>query len=509
MSAGESTSSRATVAVGNYELDDLGSPEGAFALYTAEAEEENARRLAQALAAEGEERDSTAPFDELIEDAQTVTGRCEKCVRLFNELAQGKALDPKVVSEEIDSLLELLGRLDRVGRHREALRLARDVSALLALFLRWLELVRSLRLALRLASSLGDPGMEAWALHQLGTLRLAAGVPRAAAGELEDALEIRRSLGLHGLCASRHNLDACRRDLALEQARMRASRRRRFRLVGGGALLALLASGGVGLAIAVTRPAHRPPIAASTPLGTSTPSSSSSTKTNRSSSTGATSTSSRSSTGTTTGATAAKTDTTPPQLTLVEPADGSVTNDPLVTFSGTAGTASGDHPAVSVYLTDAQSQPVPGSPLTASRNGASFSASTGPLADGSYRAYAIQSDRSGNRAQTSNTAFTVDTVAPTVSLTCSFAPGSETCSGRSNDTTQPVLLTVSHQAAGSGAGTTPATFQEGPVQPDAQGSFSFPPVKLALGEDYTFVASQTDAAGNMGQATASLSGSPR
>src|SRR5512133_433421 len=212
-SAGTSPSA---VRVGNYALE-LRATAETFALFESRREEANAGDLATALgspAAEASASATTPVLDKVVEDASVVTARSEKAVRLFTDLAAGKALDPKAVSAEIDALLGLLGRLDRAGRHKEALRLARDLAALLALFLRWVELVRTLELALRTARSIGDREAEAWALHELGSLHLGAGDALTSSRHLNDALRIKEELGLRGRCASRHNLDAARRDLA-------------------------------------------------------------------------------------------------------------------------------------------------------------------------------------------------------------------------------------------------------------------------------------------------------
>src|SRR5207244_8754500 len=136
-----------------------GSPEGTFVVFGAQHEDANARALRESLRA-GEKEDEAQPDRDLLaafeDDASTITERCEKAVRRFTEIAQGRVLEPKVLAGEIDDLLGLLERLDREGRHKDALRIARELCALLALLLRWLDLVRSLRVALRAARALGD-----------------------------------------------------------------------------------------------------------------------------------------------------------------------------------------------------------------------------------------------------------------------------------------------------------------------------------------------------------------
>ena len=151
------------VAVGGYQLE-LGSSDGTFVLFEPESEHEQANALGAALrapeAAEVPEPTATDRLEEVLGEASTLTEHSQRCLRLFTEIAEGSR-DPHAISDEIDALLALLGRLDREGKHKEALRLARDLAALLALLLRWLDLVRSLELALRTARALGDQGAEA------------------------------------------------------------------------------------------------------------------------------------------------------------------------------------------------------------------------------------------------------------------------------------------------------------------------------------------------------------
>ena len=261
------------VAVGGYQLE-LGSSDGTFVLFEPESEHEQANALGAALrapeATEVPEPTATDRLEEVLGEASTLTEHSQRCLRLFTEIAEGSR-DPHAISDEIDALLALLGRLDREGKHKEVLRLARDLAALLALLLRWLDLVRSLELALRTARALGDQRAVAWALHELGTLQLAAGDATSAADRLQEAVRLKEQVGGRGRCASRHNLDAARRDLADRAALERVQRRRLFRIVGAGAILVFLAGGGIALGI--TSGSHKPVDGSAT--GPPTPSTSS------------------------------------------------------------------------------------------------------------------------------------------------------------------------------------------------------------------------------------------
>src|SRR5262245_54717371 len=164
-------STTATVGVGRYVLE-VGAAAGTRADFAAEPTRNDPRPLNEAL-----RRPGHAPVDEVeraVTDAGTVTARVERAVDLFNTVASGRGFDPQAVARETDALLGLLERLDREERHRDALRLARALSPLLALLLRWVALAQSLHIALRSAEALADAGGEAWAHHELGTSWLAA-----------------------------------------------------------------------------------------------------------------------------------------------------------------------------------------------------------------------------------------------------------------------------------------------------------------------------------------------
>jgi hypothetical protein len=446
--AAGSTSS-ATVAVGRYRLE-LGSRDGTFALFETEAEQEQAQAVTEALAAPAQAEESHAAStaeskaEELLADASTVTERTQRCLTLFTEIAEGNALDPKVVSRELDSLLALLGRLDREGRHKEALRLARDLAALLALLLRWFDLVRSLQLALRLADELGGAGR----------------------------------------CPSRHNLDAARRDLADRAALDRLRRRRLWRLTGVGAVLLFLATGGAALGIGLGSHRHASP-PTSGPVTSPTHST-------------ATATTGSSTAATTVPTTAPTTivDVTAPQPTLTEPADGSLVATATPVFSGTAGNDAGDSATVIVTILNTDGNPAGGSPLTASRSGTTFSVSvpgSDPLSDGTYTATVEQVDAAGNKGTGTDISFTVDTTAPAVTLSCKLP----LCFGTADELDQLVTVTVTDQGP---AGTTPtpgaSSTQTTPVASDH--TFTVTVDTPASGEQYDVVATQPDAAGNVG-----------
>jgi hypothetical protein len=121
-------------------------------------------------------------------------------------------------------------------------------------------------------------------------------------------------------------------------------------------------------------------------------------------------------------------DTTPPVISLAQPANGSATTGTTPTFSGVAGADTGDSPSVAVKI---YSGPSAGGSLVQSlstsrkqNNSYSVKASSA-LPQGTYTAQAEQSDNAGNVGKSSANTFRIDTSAPTVTLT-SPANGSTT-----------------------------------------------------------------------------------
>ena len=234
------------VQAGRFVLE-VGSPAGMRADFApGQATDPSALRVALR---QPESPGGLAEAEEAVGEIASVTGKVERALELFTALAQGRVLDRKVFLKEVDVLLGALERLDREGRHRDVLRLARALASVLALAMRWVALVSNLRMALRAARALGDAPGIAWAQHELGTLSLGAEDAAAANGELSEALRIREETGDQaGAEVTQHNL------AVLQQA---------FGPNGGGtgprpvvvaAVVAgalLLAAVGVGIALAV------------------------------------------------------------------------------------------------------------------------------------------------------------------------------------------------------------------------------------------------------------------
>jgi hypothetical protein len=264
------------LALGGYLLE-VGAAAGT-SLTVAAGETQSATALGEALNRDDRDdrRKPLKAFEQDIEDADTVTAKTERSIELFTDLAEGRFLDRRVLNREIDLLLETLTRLDQAGRFEDEVKLARSLSKLLALTLRWAALVETLRRAFKAATALTDNSSSAWALHELGTYSLVAGELNQAHGYLTEAMQLRRTLGEElAIELSEHNLL-----IADEQLRTAAGPRLTGRLVVIAGAIAILLIGGAGLAVALSRD-HSNPEPAVTPASSSTPSTSAPTSTKR------------------------------------------------------------------------------------------------------------------------------------------------------------------------------------------------------------------------------------
>ena len=196
----EDSRSTATVRVGRYELA-IGAPAGT--LIVSRAGDDDPAALARALREKPAQRGAI----DRAESAEEAAARTADGLDLLTDILKGVVLEPERAVKHVDLLLELMQRLDDEGRLADALRVARAVNGALALTLRWVQLVRSLRSALHAAEKLGDKPAIAWAHHELGTLHLAADDAAGAERHLAQARTIRKLLGdKEGLAATEHNL---------------------------------------------------------------------------------------------------------------------------------------------------------------------------------------------------------------------------------------------------------------------------------------------------------------
>ena len=456
----------ASIRVGRYWLE-VGADDGTFAVFEPKPEHANAAALKQALkrsAGESDPASALAATDQLLQRASGELGTAEHWVTLFTELVQGR-LDPKAVSDELDAGLSILGRLDRSGRHEEALRLARDLSAILALLLRWLDLIRSLKVAANSAAALGRGADHAWALHELGSLQLAAGDPHGAARNLQEAKRIKDTLPPgNGRCATRHNLDSAQRDIFAIHARYQ----KLLKLTAAVIILPLLLAGGVAAAVVLND------TAAST---TTSNAQGQNTTPNHSGSTSTTNN-------------PPPTDTVAPSPTLTAPPETALATS-KATFAGNAGTETGDQHSVTLFVTDTNGASAAGTPVTVQASGPFTT--TVLLTDGPYNAYVTQADDAGHTGTSPSRTFTIDTAGPTLTIACTAPPK---CTGTTDENNEPVDVIVGETPTGGG------TRSEYTIHADAlpsDGTFSATLNQpLDQRQTYDVTATQSDAAGNSG-----------
>jgi peptidoglycan/xylan/chitin deacetylase (PgdA/CDA1 family) len=208
-------------------------------------------------------------------------------------------------------------------------------------------------------------------------------------------------------------------------------------------------------------------------------------------------------------------DTTPPTVTLTQPADGSSVSTAFPTFAGVAGSAPGDNSLVTVNVYPGSSASgTPVQTLTATRQADnSYSVTTtSPLASGTYTARAQQGDAADNTGLSSANTFTVsvpDTTPPTVTLT-------QPANGATVSTATPTFSGVAGNAPGDSATVTVKVYSGSsasgtPLQTlsatrQADNTYSVTGSSPLANATYTVQAEQQDAAGNTGRSSANTFG---
>jgi hypothetical protein len=188
---------------------EIGAPEGTRADLATVPAGVDPGELALALS-QPAPTDVMGAAEQTLADVESVTGKVEQALELFTACAQGR-IDRGVALKQADALMSALERLDREGRYTDCIRLGRVLAGALALLMRWVALVQTLRIALKAAAALGDTAGVGWARHELGTFSIGAEDAKAATGQLEQARKIRRELKDDvGLQVTEHNLATAR-----------------------------------------------------------------------------------------------------------------------------------------------------------------------------------------------------------------------------------------------------------------------------------------------------------
>ncbi len=198
-------------------------------------------------------------------------------------------------------------------------------------------------------------------------------------------------------------------------------------------------------------------------------------------------------------------DTAAPAPVLSAPAADSSTGDDTPSFNGTAGNAAGDAQSVSIRVwqgSDTTADPLVTFDAARDSAGAFSAESPATLPDGPYTAEVQQTDVAGHTGQSAEVHFTVDTAAPTPSLTqppsgstgTDPSPDFAGTAGTAPQDSSAVTIAVWDGTATSGQPT--ATFDA--TADPTTGAFSAKPPAPLDGGTYTARAEQVDAAGNRG-----------
>jgi hypothetical protein len=188
-------------------------------------------------------------------------------------------------------------------------------------------------------------------------------------------------------------------------------------------------------------------------------------------------------------------------VSLDSPSECGYVNTGTPTFSGQASNAAGDSPTVTVDVYQGWTDTgTPVQTLTAIQTGGSWSvAASQALPDGVYTAQATQQLASGTSTSPANK-FTVDTVAPAVTLT-NPADGSSTTNAQpqfngtaGNAAGDKPTITVKIYAGSTASGTPVKTLTTNAKT----GNWSTTPTSTLTSGTYTVQASQKDSAGNAG-----------
>jgi hypothetical protein len=207
-----------SVTVGRYTLE-LGDRDGAKleALDGGEDPVALSQAIARVEAGQGTPRTGVEVLEGDVDVAEKVTTAIELARNLFVEIAQGRRPDVTTIDGVVEMLLGLLQRLDLDEDWEKAVRVARELAMLLALLERWMALLQSLQTALRGAEKAKDLSGRAWALHEQGTLQLAAGNHAKADCLLGKAHELREEIhDRSGLRMTDHNLQVLCKTLRAE-----------------------------------------------------------------------------------------------------------------------------------------------------------------------------------------------------------------------------------------------------------------------------------------------------
>ncbi len=150
------------------------------------------------------------PLQPEIEARWDLEAQRERALAHYADWSERHRGEPEV-AEERPAMLGLLRWAAVTGRDDEAIRLGRAADPALAASGKFGSWGEAVDVVLGAARRRGDPAVEAWALHQRGTLTACVFGGERALADLEAARELRERIGDQpGEAATRHNLEVVR-----------------------------------------------------------------------------------------------------------------------------------------------------------------------------------------------------------------------------------------------------------------------------------------------------------
>ncbi len=145
---------------------------------------------------------------EAVQQEWDLTPWRESALEYFTTWTQQYQTAPSLLLAETDAIFQTLEWAVGVGRWTDVLRLVKAVEGAFALGKQWGLWEQVLHWGLQAAQTIKDKAAEAWALHQLGSRALCLEDMTTAENYLNQALQIRESLGDEiGVAVTRHNLN--------------------------------------------------------------------------------------------------------------------------------------------------------------------------------------------------------------------------------------------------------------------------------------------------------------
>jgi hypothetical protein len=197
-------------------------------------------------------------------------------------------------------------------------------------------------------------------------------------------------------------------------------------------------------------------------------------------------------------------DTTAPAVALSAPLNGAMTDSSSQLVQGTAGTSEGDSQTITVELFEGSTigaqEPVEA--IVVKSVAGHWSTTFGGLAEGDYTVRADQSDSIGNLGKTQAVTFTVDQVAPVVSIApvpAKISDNTPSFSGKAGSAAGDLSAVKLNLYNGSTVSASPVLTVDATL---SAGAWAAGPLSALADGVYTVQAEQSDRAGNTGKSAA-------